>query len=322
MTDSPLEKVKEVGADALKKLSEEVDQLEKKLQNLPVFGSSGKDDKDDKDRAKRPDYIKQQQQQQQEEHKGEYWKIGNTKLHKLDKEDLKKSLQDLVIPENFNEADLERLHVEAKDEPRSGKSSSSSSSSGPSSWMGKVEQKVEEKVKDKVGEVKDKVKEKVGQVGKMVGQEGMNMIAGKIFVVAVDGSEQSRLAFKFALENSQPSDKLKIIHGDYIEAGVESDARIYEAMANKTLFERLAAECKEKNIDCTFDQRNYSGSSSSLSKGICEYALNNNASSIVVGSRGLSTAKRMVLGSVSSYLVKNCPCSVTVIKKPDQPVRL
>jgi len=290
MTDSPLEKVKEVGADALKKLNEEIDQLEKKLQNLPNYGSNAKDDQNSK----------------QEEHKDEYWKIGNTKLHKLDKEDLKKSLQDLIVPENFNEADLERLHVEAKDEPRSGKSSSSSSSSGPSSWMGKVEEKVEEKVKDKMG-----------QKGKIFEHE--EKMSGKTLVIAVDGSEESGLAFKFALEISQPSDKLKIIHGDYIEVEYNSDSSVYEAMANNKLFEKLAAECKDKNRNCLFEQRKFAGNINALNKGICQYAMNNNANSLIVGSRGLSAPKRLFLGSLSSYLVQNCPCSVTVIKKPNQP---
>ncbi|MGB6500212.1 MAG: universal stress protein [Thermoplasmata archaeon] len=41
----------------------------------------------------------------------------------------------------------------------------------------------------------------------------------------------------------------------------------------------------------------------------------------VVGSRGLSTAKRILLGSVSSALVNRAPCPVLVVRTPVTPPR-
>ncbi|RKP04554.1 hypothetical protein THASP1DRAFT_33666 [Thamnocephalis sphaerospora] len=50
---------------------------------------------------------------------------------------------------------------------------------------------------------------------------------------------------------------------------------------------------------------------------ICQAAINNRAELIVIGSRGLSTIKRALIGSVSDYVVKNAECPVLVVKSKD-----
>jgi nucleotide-binding universal stress UspA family protein len=47
---------------------------------------------------------------------------------------------------------------------------------------------------------------------------------------------------------------------------------------------------------------------------ICEVAKKHQAELIVIGSRGLSSIKRALIGSVSDYVVKNAECPVLVVK--------
>lgn len=51
---------------------------------------------------------------------------------------------------------------------------------------------------------------------------------------------------------------------------------------------------------------------------ICKVAREKNAVLIVVGSRGLGTIRRTLLGSVSTYIVHHADVAVTVIPMPNE----
>jgi nucleotide-binding universal stress UspA family protein len=50
---------------------------------------------------------------------------------------------------------------------------------------------------------------------------------------------------------------------------------------------------------------------------LCQFATEIDATTIVVGSRGLGRIRRAFLGSVSDYVVRNAPCAVVVTRSPD-----
>lgn len=48
---------------------------------------------------------------------------------------------------------------------------------------------------------------------------------------------------------------------------------------------------------------------------ICEFAKDCNASLVVIGTRGLGKLRAKLLGSVSEKVIKNCSCSVMIVRK-------
>lgn len=50
---------------------------------------------------------------------------------------------------------------------------------------------------------------------------------------------------------------------------------------------------------------------------ICQVAQEENMDLIVMGSRGLGAIKRLLLGSVSNYVVHHAPCSVLIVRVPE-----
>lgn len=47
---------------------------------------------------------------------------------------------------------------------------------------------------------------------------------------------------------------------------------------------------------------------------LCEYAEENNIDLIILGSRGLGDVKKLILGSVSNYVVQHAKCQVLIVK--------
>ncbi|GAB4820467.1 hypothetical protein N2152v2_007513 [Parachlorella kessleri] len=66
------------------------------------------------------------------------------------------------------------------------------------------------------------------------------------------------------------------------------------------------------------------GGANDIGRHISDYAEQNKADMLVMGSRGLGTARRTMLGlfglgSISDYVVKNAPCNVLVHKMQGKP---
>jgi nucleotide-binding universal stress UspA family protein len=51
-----------------------------------------------------------------------------------------------------------------------------------------------------------------------------------------------------------------------------------------------------------------------IANAICQYCLGAHVDLVIVGRRGIGFLKGMLIGSVSEKVVKNCECSVTIVK--------
>lgn len=158
----------------------------------------------------------------------------------------------------------------------------------------------------------------------------------KNILIAYDGSESSKAAIK-EIENLT-------IHKEYVNFCLFSVSNISNPYTNAMMQRNIKDEAVEKiqsehdekvkneHVDKIKNQLNEmkieleeKGMSvetkvimvegnNNPGENICEYAQSNGFDMIVVGSRGLGNVKKVILGSVSNYIVNNCKTPVLVVK--------
>ncbi|XP_010267982.1 PREDICTED: universal stress protein PHOS32-like [Nelumbo nucifera] len=150
--------------------------------------------------------------------------------------------------------------------------------------------------------------------------------------VAVDFSECSKKALRWALENSVcEGDHVILIHirpeGDYEQGEMQlweatgspliplhefSDAVImkkYGVMPDQDTLNAVQSAAKQKKV--TVVMKIYWGDPRER---LCEAIDTVPLTHLVIGNRGLGKLKRVLLGSVSNHVVNNGSCPVTVVK--------
>ncbi len=140
----------------------------------------------------------------------------------------------------------------------------------------------------------------------------------KRIVVAYDGSDHAIKALNTAIELAKAFDsKLDVV--EVVDtaallgmgfAPIPSDviAQIYNKAQNDV--EQAKKKAQEAGVKDVTSQVLEGDPATS----IIEYASKNGADLIVIGSRGLSTFKRLILGSVSSKVVQEARVPVLVVK--------
>jgi len=140
----------------------------------------------------------------------------------------------------------------------------------------------------------------------------------KRIVVAYDGSDQAIKALNTAIELAKAfNSKLDVV--EVVDtaallgmgfAPIPSDviAQVYNKAQNDV--EQAKKKAQEAGVKDVTSQVLEGDPATS----IIEYASKNGADLIVIGSRGLSTFKRLVLGSVSSKVVQESRIPVLVVK--------
>jgi nucleotide-binding universal stress UspA family protein len=141
---------------------------------------------------------------------------------------------------------------------------------------------------------------------------------GRRILVPVDGSEQSRDACAFAIEE-YPDSELVLLHViNPAEAGYSAQASIpsfseewYEHAKEEAaeLFEEVRSEASEAGVEVSSDTV-----VGKPSRSIVEYADENDIDQIVMGSHGRSGVTRILLGSVAESVVRDASVPVTVAR--------
>lgn len=142
---------------------------------------------------------------------------------------------------------------------------------------------------------------------------------GDRVLVPIDGSEQSWRALEYALESRPADDEVFVLHvinpvegvyagdamtGDYWEGWYDNA----EARA-----ERLFEEAREVAGDRSDEIRTVH-ETGQPARTIVEFADENGADHIVIGSHGRSGVSRILLGSVAESVVRRAEVPVTVVR--------
>ena len=134
-------------------------------------------------------------------------------------------------------------------------------------------------------------------------------------VIAWDASARARRAFDCGLELARKFSarvKLVAVATSVEHSGTERDRAASMSAAERFYAERgqeLLSAARERGIQV--DLAVIPGSHPA--QDVVEYARKHGADLIIVGRRGMSTAERFMLGSVSYRIVRYAPCAVLVV---------
>jgi nucleotide-binding universal stress UspA family protein len=140
-------------------------------------------------------------------------------------------------------------------------------------------------------------------------------------VVGTDGSETATQAVKTAIELAKVSkSKLEIVSAyepvpqDRLKQeaqGIEGDiSHVVNPREDvQLILDNAAAEAKKAKVDVVTHARE-----GDPADAILDVAEENNADLVLVGNKGMTGAKRFLLGSVPNKISHHCPCDVWIAK--------
>ncbi|XP_048578460.1 universal stress protein MT2085 [Nematostella vectensis] len=146
----------------------------------------------------------------------------------------------------------------------------------------------------------------------------------KRVMLAVDGKLHSKNAFKYYCDNIRKDDDevyLYFCH-KHLEEPADPYAKASEEFKVKkrqhedernAVIDSYKAECKDRQISAHIkvDEKHRK-----TGEGICEHATTNNADMLVMGSRGLSSIRRYLLGGTSDHVLHHVKTPLLIIPEP------
>jgi nucleotide-binding universal stress UspA family protein len=151
-----------------------------------------------------------------------------------------------------------------------------------------------------------------------------NKIKGRFsrILVGIDGSESSLNASEYAIEMAK-KDGAQLIAlsikslplSSYGLAAPQDEAKLSnedkEMHGIKEALDKVDQNAKRNNIQV---KKEIINSQMSIEAAIVEYAESEDVDLIVIGTRGTSDIKNIMLGNIASGVVKYAPCAVMVVK--------
>ncbi len=141
-------------------------------------------------------------------------------------------------------------------------------------------------------------------------------------LVAVDGSESAQRAARVAIELAKTfGADLTVLHIMEIPAipymsdrPVEVDVKELDEAARSEgmrMVSKAASLADTRGVDAKEKVIRHMGS---VAEGITDYAKKNGIDLIVVGTRGMSSIKKLLMGSIARGVVGSADCSVLVVR--------
>ena len=136
-------------------------------------------------------------------------------------------------------------------------------------------------------------------------------------LIAIDGSDSSMDAADYAISLSKEFNNaelyaLHVIRADVDLFGPHETSEFMTTMRNEgeKYLNKVRLKANEKNIQIKTEII----SSTNIVGGIVDYAEENKIDLIVIGTRGRTGFKKLLLGSVASHVVTYAHCPVLVVK--------